>query len=321
MNDDSLPPNPRRLARDGDEPGRLLRSAEVEFREKLDESGAFRSIERARRRRLIGAWALSGSALVVAVAVLSQGAGRIGQGPLEISLAPERLPAPAAPEPLLVPSLNEAPSARVEPPRQSAAPARLAEVELPDEARCERLAAAGDSERAVACFGTLARGEGLGAEVASYKAARISADALRDPRRALHLLDEHVARFPSGTMRGEVRWLRVQSLERAGRYDEALTESEALLAAPEGRALSSDLHWLRARIYEERRDCQHAASELVSLVGEPGARGDSAEMRRAACFERLGKTNEALSAYEKYLERSAPERADEARAKVEALRP
>jgi hypothetical protein len=321
MTDDSLPPNPRRLSRDGDETGRLLRSAEVEFREKLDESGAFKSVERARRRRLIGAWALSGSALVVAVAVISQGAARIGQGPLEISLAPERLPSPAAPEPLPPPSVNEVPATRVEPPRQAAASARPIEVERPNEAGCERLAAAGDSERALSCFGTLARGEGLVAEVASYKAARISFESLRDPRRALRLLDEHGARFPSGTMRGEVRWLRVQSLERAGRYDEALTESEALLAAPEGRSLSSDLHWLRARIYEERRDCQRAASELVSLVGEPGARGDSAEIRRAACFERLGKTSEALSAYEKYLERSAPERADEARAKVEALRP
>ena len=62
-------------------------------------------------------------------------------------------------------------------------------------------------------------------------------------------------------------------------------------------------------------------SELVSLVGEQGARGDEAEMRRAACFERLGRTNEALQAYEKYLERAEPRRAAEARAKIEALRP
>jgi tetratricopeptide (TPR) repeat protein len=300
----------------------LLRSAEVEFREKLDESGAFRGVERARRRRVAGAWALSATVLVAAVVVFSQGAGRVGQDPLEVSMTPERLPAPAAPEPLPVPSVNEAPAARIAPhPRPSALPTRATEEERPDEARCERLAASGDSERALACFGTLAQGVGLGAEVASYKAARISAEALRDPRRALRLLDEHAVRFPSGTMRGEVRWLRVKSLERAGRYDEALAESEALLAAPEGRALSSDLHFLRAGIYEARHDCQRTASELVALVGEPGARGDAAEMRRAACFERLGKSSEALAAYEKYLERKAPERADEARAKVEALRP
>jgi tetratricopeptide (TPR) repeat protein len=272
---------------------------------------------------MVGAWALSGSVLVAAVVALSQGAGGTGrQGTLEVSLTPERLPAVAAPAPLPVVSANEVPSARaVEAPRRGVLPSRLVEAERPDEPHCERLAAAGDSERAVGCFEALARGEGLAAEVASYKAARISAEALRDPKRALRLLDEHAARFPSGTMRGEVRWLRVRSLERAARYDEALNESEALLAAPEGRALSSDLHWLRAGIYEARNDCQRAASELVSLVGDPGPRGDAAEMRRAACFERLGKSAEALVAYEKYLERSAPERADEARARVEALRP
>jgi hypothetical protein len=62
-------------------------------------------------------------------------------------------------------------------------------------------------------------------------------------------------------------------------------------------------------------------SALVALVGEAGERGDDAEMRRAACFERLGRTSEARAAYEKYLERSAPRRAAEARARVEALRP
>ncbi|HEX6275044.1 MAG TPA: hypothetical protein VFZ53_18505, partial [Polyangiaceae bacterium] len=122
--------------------------------------------------------------------------------------------------------------------------------------------------------------------------------------------------------RGEVRWLRVQSLERAGRLDEALSESEAMLAAPEGRALSSEIHWLRARIYANvRNDCQRATSELVALVGEPGPRGDEAEMLRAACLERLGRTSDALAAYRKYLERAEPRRLNEARAKVEALGP
>src|SRR5688500_4260667 len=123
MNEESSPPNPPRLAREGGETGRLLRSAEVEFRERLDESGAFRSVERARRGRVAGAWVLSGSVLVAAVVVFSQGAGRVGQDPLELSMTPERLPAPAAPEPLPVPSVNEAPAARIlEHPRPSALP-------------------------------------------------------------------------------------------------------------------------------------------------------------------------------------------------------
>jgi Flp pilus assembly protein TadD len=113
----------------------------------------------------------------------------------------------------------------------------------------------------------------------------------------------------------------VQSLERAGRFDEALGESEALLGAPEGRALSSDIHWLRARIYDARSDCGSAVSELVSLVGEAGERGDEAEMRRAVCLERLGRKSEARAAYEHYLERAEPRRVNEARQKVEELRP
>jgi hypothetical protein len=44
-------------------------------------------------------------------------------------------------------------------------------------------------------------------------------------------------------------------------------------------------------------------------------------MRRAACLERLGRTSAALVAYQHYLERAEPRRAEEARAKVEALRP
>jgi hypothetical protein len=198
----------------------------------------------------------------------------------------------------------------------------MASAEPVDESRCRRLAASGDGERAFDCFQTLARGSGIGAEVSSYEAARVSAELLRDAPRALRLLDEHATRFPDGAMRGEVRWLRVRSLERAGRLDEALSESEALLAAPEGRALASDLHWLRARIYgDTRHDCARAVTELVSLVGEPGARGDEAEMKRAACFEELGRTGEALAAYQHYLERQGPARAEQAKARMEALRP
>jgi hypothetical protein len=324
MNDEPLPRNPPRLTGDGGEAGRLLRSVEDEFREKLDESGAFRSIERLRRRRAALSWGALGASVVVGILALTQGFGSLGPAPAEITLTAEPLPAPFSPEtPPLAPVEEQRPAARVAPPpRMLIGPARPLETEHRDEQSCRKLAAEGEAEHAVDCFRSLARGQGIGAEVASYEAARISAEALRDPPRTLRLLDEHAARFPSGAMRGEVRWLRVQSLERAGRFDEALSESETLLAAPEGRALSSELHWLRARIYESsKNDCQLAASELVALVGEPGARGDEAEMRRAACFERMGRTNEALSAYEKYLQRAEPRRAVEARAKVEALRP
>jgi hypothetical protein len=318
---DSLPPEPPRLTGESNETGRLLRSADAEFRKRLDESGAFRSIERTRRVRALVSFSLAGIGAIAAVALLSQRAGQFGSARPEFTATAEQLP-PLVPAEPSVKKPNEEPAARIaETPRSTPPALRTAEAERLDEASCEKLATGGEAERAVSCFRTLARGSGLGAEVASYKAARISAERLRDSTRTLELLDEHTARFPSGALRGEVRWLRVQSLERAGRFDEALSESEALLAAPEGRSLASDIHWLRARIFDGRSDCGSAVSELVSLVGEAGERGDEAEMRRAACLERLGRKSEAKAAYEHYLQRAEPRRANEAREKVEALRP
>jgi hypothetical protein len=324
MSEDSTPPEPPRLFSDGGEAGRLLRSADTKFRERLDESGAFRSVERLRRRRVVLSWSVVGASGLMAAVALSRGLEPLPRAPAEAaSLTAEPLPSSPALEVVAPPSPpKELPAVRaVATPRPLAAPTRSPEGH-PDEASCKKLAASGEAERAIECFRTLARGHGIGAEVASYEAARISAAASADAGRTLRLLEEHTARFPSGALRGEVRWLRVQTLERAGRLDEALSESEAMLAAPEGRGLSSELHWLRARIYAEaRNDCQRATTELVALVGEPGARGDEAEMRRAACLERLGRTSEALAAYEKYLERAEPRRANEARAKIGALRP
>ncbi len=317
---DSAPPEPPRLAGESDETGRLLRSADAEFRASLDESGAFRAVERTRRVRAAITWGIAGIGAAVAFGLVTQSAHRFGAERAEITLTAEPLPPLVPAEPSVV-KPSEEPAARLDTPRTSPPVARAAEAEHVDEASCEKLSLGGEPERAMSCFRTLARGSGLGAEVASYKAARISAERLHDATRTLALLDEHSTRFPSGALRGEVRWLRVQSLERAGRFDEALSESETLLGAPEGRALAADIHWLRARIFEARSDCQSAATELVSLVGEAGERGDEAEMRRAACLERLGRKSEARAAYEHYLERGEPRRASEAREKVEALRP
>jgi len=322
MSDDQLPPYPPRLSNEDGETAELLRSADGEFREKLDESGAFRSIERTRRRRTALTWGLACAGAAAAVVALAQSAGRFGSGAPEITMTAERLQPPAPAELVPAPAEEEKPAARLDQtPPANPLPTRVADAEPVTEARCRKLAKEGEVERAVDCFRALARGSGLEAEVASYEAAKLSAESLRDAPRALRMLDEHNARFSAGALRVEARWLRVQSLERAGRSDEALSESEALLAAPEGRTLSSDLHWLRARIYDGRSDCQHALSELVALVGEAGPRGDDAEMRRAACFERLGRKDEARAAYEGYLKRAEPRRADEAKARIEELRP
>src|SRR5262245_11309000 len=98
MSDGRLPPNPRRLSREGGEAGDLLRSAEGKFREQLDESGAFRAIERLRWRRAVASWAGVLGAGVVAAFALSQGLGSLGRGPVEATLTAEPLPPPPVPE-------------------------------------------------------------------------------------------------------------------------------------------------------------------------------------------------------------------------------
>lgn len=121
-------------------------------------------------------------------------------------------------------------------------------------------------------------------------------------------------------MRGEVDWLRVRSLEQTGRFREALAASEALLASPQGRALSGELHLLRARIHADALgDCGEAVSELVALIGDPSAGGDEAELRRAACLEKLGRQSDAIAAYKQYLARTAPKRPANAQARLDAL--
>lgn len=213
--------------------------------------------------------------------------------------------------PIPSPALNLAPRVPAE---AASAPAT--------EAKCREWSAAGRTEKAIECFRSVARGTGLEGEIALYEAARLTADSLHDPSRALGLLAEYDKRFAGGAMRGEAAWLRIRAQRDAGRFDEALAGSEALLASPEGRTLSSELHWLRGQIYQEnRKDCARAASEFVALVGEPGVRGDEAELRRARCLEQLGRTDDAAAAYERYLARPEPRRAAEAKERLSVLRP
>ncbi|HEX2673618.1 MAG TPA: hypothetical protein VHM25_22220, partial [Polyangiaceae bacterium] len=90
-------------------------------------------------------------------------------------------------------------------------------VEPLTDATCRAWVSQGRADRAVECYRSLARESGIGAEVALYEAARLSIEALGDAPRALALLEEHGARFPSSVLRVEVKWLEIRSLERAGR--------------------------------------------------------------------------------------------------------
>jgi hypothetical protein len=322
-------PNPPRLAERDDAAGRLLGEGADAFGGPVDEARAFHRLERTERGRTRLAWAGGAAGLALVLSFWWGGPRRSG-GAVEFAAVPEAVPtvasrvnAPAlavtttdAERPPVEPS--QAPHTGASPP--APAPAEPTEPTEPTEARCRELAQKTSPQRGADCFRSLSRGSGVEAEVALYEAARLSADKLSDHARALELSEEYERRFPSGALRGEIAWLRVRSLRAAGRLDEAFSASERLLDTKAGRALSRDIHWLRGVAYQdERNDCERAASEFVSLIGEPGARGDDAELRRAHCLEQLGRNADARRAYEQYLKRASPLRVSEARARLEAL--
>jgi tetratricopeptide (TPR) repeat protein len=306
-------PNPEgegRLREEHAEVARLLDQASREFRCGESEGTAFRRLERARISRAAWRWGLMAAGLSLGVLALKsrlvsedESWALVEKETVVVATAP-RVEPPRAPaavaERVVVPETAKAPS---QPPVRTA-PA--------DEATCQRLSRAGELPGAVECYRSLARAGGVLGELGLYRAAKLELENRGRAASALSLLDEHQARFESGALRGEVAWLRVQALARAGRVDEALGESERLLGGPFGRALAADLHLLRGRLYQDqKRDCALAVQEFVGLMGDPSARGEDAEFRRAGCLEALGRTSDAKAAYEQYLRRqNAPRRTE-----------
>jgi tetratricopeptide (TPR) repeat protein len=330
MKEGPLEFEPQRIADELGEVGSLLRHAEQAFQADLDESWAFRRLERRRRRaarvRTFAAVATLAVAAGGVTAWFHESAFRNTSSaeaePLPVRPAifaeepGELVPVPAASAPT-----RSAPDVkRVRASAPPVLPSSTPERAAPSELECQEAFEARAFQRAAECFRARASGSGLEAEVALYRAARIVAESLGEPRKALGLLDEHRRRFPNGAMRAEVELLRVRSLNQSGRYDEALAASEALLATPAGRALSSELHFLRGQIFQDRhQNCAAAASEFVALLGEPGRLGDEAELRRAECLERLGRVDDARLAYQQYLRRNNPISADQARSRLGSL--
>jgi tetratricopeptide (TPR) repeat protein len=318
-------PDPPPLRDEPGASGALLREGEAEFRRGLDEPRAFRRGTRTRQRRAAASWSVAVGVWATVLLWLAGtntstpwGApGALSVSAEKLNLAPLREPSPVVPA--LAVSATALPARRASPPAPP-----LSSVQAPaafvSEAECRAELAANKPERAVACFRARSREPGVKGEVASYEAARLAFERLNDPARALPWLEEHRQRFPNGALRGEVDWLRVRSLEHAGRFREALAASETLLASPEGRTLNAELHLLRARIHADAHgDCGEAVSELVALIGEPSARGDEAELRRAACLEKLGRHADAIAAYKQYLARAKPKRAAQAQERLDAL--
>lgn len=322
---------PPRLASRDDRAGRLLREAEQAFRSHLSADRAWKRFQVRRQRRWLARFAvLAAATLTIVLFVRHRFVERGPEAPL---LVAEHV---VAPQPTSAASSAVAAERRIPPPAAGSAPARQA-IRVPSlapalpssivraeepltDATCRGWVSQARPERAIDCYQALARQSGIGAEVALYEAARLSAEAMDDAPRALTLLEQHGARFPNSVLRVEVQWLQIRSLERAGKLEEALSESEALLDSPAGRALAPKLHLLRGRIYMgARHDCARALPEYVALLGEPGRAGDEAEFNRARCLEQLQRPDEARAAYERYLGRADARSADAARTRLNAI--
>jgi hypothetical protein len=322
---------PPRLASRDDPTGRLLREAERAFRAQLSPERAWKRLQARRQRRWTVRFAVLAAATAAAVAFTRHQLAVRAQIDVPTRVAeqvPRTSPSPAPrqavdPEQRIPPPGSLVPRARksswLVPPSRSPAAQPLPTEPL-TELTCRGLASHARPERAVDCYQTIARESGIGAEVALYEAARLSAEALEDAPRALVLLEQHGTRFPNSVLRVEVEWLKIRSLERAGRLDEALIASEGLLDSAAGRTLAPKLHLLRGRIYAgARHECALALSEYVALLGEPGPAGDEAEFSRARCLEQLHKPEEARVAYQRYLARPDARSGEAARARLVAL--
>lgn len=300
---------PRRLVAEDDPAGLLLRRADEVFREGLAAGPAWQRFQARKSRTHSALWLIPAAATVLLLVTwrARPRAALVISDPLTVTAEPVAVRPSGAevaqPPPALERRIPPLESQLLAPRPVNKLPNR-AVPEFADDATCRVWSNAGKLEQAIPCFQGLSRGSGVKAEVALYEAARLSGERLHDARRALVLLDEHRRRFPESALRGEVEWLRVRSLERAGRLAEALSVSEELLATPAGRPLASKLHLLRGQIYAgAQADCAHAVREYVALLGEPGQDGDDAEFLRAQCLERLARAGEARAAYERYLER------------------
>lgn len=127
-------------------------------------------------------------------------------------------------------------------------------AELPGGAKaCAELARSGAVEPAIGCYEGLARGSGVTAELALFEQARLAGKALRQPSRALALLDDYRQRFPSGSLRAEAMLAAIEW---------------SLAAGDKARARAGVEEALASGLLEERRA---ELERLRTTLGDPAA--------------------------------------------------
>jgi hypothetical protein len=183
-----------------------------------------------------------------------------------------------------------------------------------------RLARKGATSEAEQCFVERARGSGLGAEMALYELGRLRRDVLGDPKGALAALEEHAARFPSGSLRREVEMSHLELLVQSGRSAEALDRSTALLHALSGGERTAELRLLRGDVYRRSLHDFRAAEHEYALAERLGGSAEAeATYLRAVCLEALGEATAASEAYQRYLAKPSRPRAADVQRRLQRL--
>jgi hypothetical protein len=188
------------------------------------------------------------------------------------------------------------------------------------EADCLSLARQGQTHAAEACFLERARGGGLAAEMALYELARLRRDVLSDADGALRALAEYRTRFPGGSLRREADMSQLELLLQLGRSDDALKQSDELVLSSTSGERASELRMLRGHILRKQSRFAEAAREY-ELAEAAGPRGSEGSYFRALCLEALGRAPEAAAALTKYLEQPHRPYAEDARRRLERLKP
>jgi len=227
---------------------------------------------------------------------------------------PRAVPAPE-PQPPGTPEPSD--SVTANPALANAAPASDVGA-APD---CLSLARRGQTRDAETCFLKRAEGSGLGAEMALYEAARLRRDVLGDAAGALRALAEYRTRFPSGSLRREADMSQLELLVQLGRTDEALKQSDELLSSSASGERAAELHLLRGHILRKTRSRFAEAAHEYELAENAGARGGDVTYFRALCLEALGRGPEAAALFTQYLEQPPHSYANDARRRLERLKP
>jgi hypothetical protein len=224
------------------------------------------------------------------------------------------------------PQAPAAPTARALTPAVAAEPARVSPEpavkakEASSAPDCLGLARQGQTRSAEGCFLERARGSGLAAEMALYEVARLRRDVLADADGALRALAEYRSRFPAGSLRREADMSQLELLLQLGRSEDVLKQSDELLSSSSSGERASELRLLRGHVLRKQSRFTAAAREYELAEGA-GVRAAEATYFRAICLEASGRASEAATAFAKYLEQPQRPYAEDARRRLERLKP